>query len=253
MTIESLPAPTFRLDSLQLLRAVAALLVLLYHLATMGVYGWIAADGSPLLPLGFFAAIGFAGVDLFFVISGVVMVVTCFDRFGQPGEAIAFLKRRIVRIYPLYWIVTAAVLALCWLRPELAARDKTGAAAILASLVLWPQTDFPIVAVGWTLVYEMYFYLVFAVIIAAPRRMLPPLLAAWAAATVALLAMWESPDRPLTAQGYLLLPPFASPLVLEFIRRLECPRGRRRRRAWPHAPCAPQSLMWQSSAPFGDA
>jgi peptidoglycan/LPS O-acetylase OafA/YrhL len=206
-----------RLDSLQLLRAAAALLVLLYHLVTMGAFGWITPDGAPTLPLGYFVAIGFAGVDLFFVISGVVMVLTCYDRFGQPGASAEFLVRRALRVYPLYWLATAAVLAICWFAPGLAAREKFDAAGIAKSLALWPQTTFPVVAVGWTLVCEMYFYVVFAVMLLLPRRFLPLLLAGWAAATIALAAAWDVARLPLTGHDRLLIVPPASPLALEFI------------------------------------
>jgi exopolysaccharide production protein ExoZ len=217
MTVDdALPRRT-KLDSLQLLRAAAALLVLLYHLVTIGAFGWMTPDGAPLLPLGYFAAIGFAGVDLFFVISGVVMVLTCYDRCGGRGAAVDFLLRRALRVYPLYWIATAAVLAICWFAPGLAAREKFDATAIAKSLALWPQSTFPVVAVGWTLVCEMYFYVVFAVMMTLPRRFLPLLLASWAVATLALAAAWDIACLPLTGHDRLLIPPPASPLALEFI------------------------------------
>lgn len=206
-----------KLDSLQLLRAAAALLVLLYHLVTVSAFGWITPGGTPSLPLGYFATIGFAGVDLFFVISGVVMVLTCDDRFGQPGASAEFLVRRALRVYPLYWLATAAVLAICWFAPSLAAREKFDAAGIAKSLALWPQATFPVVAVGWTLVCEMYFYVVFAVMLLLPRRFLPLLLACWAVATIAFAAAWDLAHLPLTGHDRLLIPPPASPLALEFI------------------------------------
>jgi exopolysaccharide production protein ExoZ len=200
-----------------MLRAVAALMVLLYHLVNITAFGWKDASGHLVQPARFINHIGFAGVDLFFVISGVVMVVTCFDRFGQPREAAAFLKRRIARIYPLYWVCTAAVIALVWLRPELASRDKFAWPAIVKSLLLWPQEQYPIVALGWTLTFEMFFYLVFAALLMFPRRLMLPALALWAAGTLALFPLFKDPAHRLTPDGHLSLPLFASPLALEFI------------------------------------
>ena len=205
------------MQSVQMLRAVAALMVLLYHLVNTSAFGWFDASGQLVQPARFLSHIGFAGVDLFFVISGVVMVVTCFNRFGQPREAAAFLKRRVARIYPLYWVCTAAVLALVWLRPELASRDKFSWPVIVKSLLLWPQDEYPIVALGWTLTYEMFFYLVFAALLPLPRQWLLPALGVWAAGTLALFPFFTDPAHRLTPDGHLSLPLFASPLALEFI------------------------------------
>jgi peptidoglycan/LPS O-acetylase OafA/YrhL len=200
-----------------MLRAVAALMVLLYHLVNTTAFGWKDAGGQLVQPARFINHIGFAGVDLFFVISGVVMVVTCFNRFGQPRESAAFLRRRVWRVYPLYWICTAAVLGIAWWRPELAARDKFAWSAVVKSLLLWPQAEYPIVALGWTLSYEMFFYLVFAILLLLPRRALPPALAVWAAVTLILFSLFDAPSFRRTHGGRLSLPLYASPLALEFI------------------------------------
>jgi peptidoglycan/LPS O-acetylase OafA/YrhL len=215
VTLES-PGPP-KLASIQAFRAVAALLVLLYHLVNTAAFGWTTADGEPQVLGAVLSAIGPGGVDLFFVISGVVMVLTCYDRFGRPRESARFLRRRVARIYPLYWVVTAGVLAVCWVRPELATRDKFAWPALVKSLLLWPQSAYPVVAVGWTLSYEMFFYLVFAVLLLAPRRLLAPALVLWGAATVALFAMHSEPAMKATPEGHLALPLYASPLALEFI------------------------------------
>jgi exopolysaccharide production protein ExoZ len=217
VTVES-PAPLpLKLSSIQALRAVAALMVLLYHLVNTSAFGWNTSDGK-LYSLGaLISAIGPAGVDLFFVISGVVMVLTCYDRFGSAHESARFLRRRVARIYPLYWVVTAGVLAICWIRPELATRDKFAWPSIVKSLLLWPQSEYPIVAVGWTLSYEMFFYLVFAVLLMMPRRWLAPALAVWAASIIVLFQLHVDPAMKLASDGHLALPLYASPLALEFI------------------------------------
>ncbi|SRR6266571_871351 len=100
------------LQSIQILRAVAALLVLAGHLwATLA---WL---GKPDALPNFVA--GAAGVDLFFVISGFVMVHSSEKFFGQPGGSVQFLLRRLARIVPLYWVATTAALAIALIRSHL--------------------------------------------------------------------------------------------------------------------------------------
>lgn len=211
------------LQSVQMLRAVAATMVLLYHLVTTAAYGWLPGAGASDEARSTFSfaelvrAIGFGGVDLFFVISGVVMVYSSWDHLGEPREVLPFMKRRVARIYPLYWVCTAAVLALVWLQPELASRSKLAWPTVVKSLLLWPQAEYPIVAVGWTLTFEMYFYLVFAAMIALPRRFFGWALTCWAIATLPLFWHFDRPEFRQTADGHLSLPLFASPLALEFI------------------------------------
>ena len=86
-----------KIVTVQALRAVAALAVVIRH---AGFYG-----------VSFLAA----GVDLFFVISGFIMVVSCWPEFGKPCAARRFAVRRIVRIVPLYWLATLLMwLLLCF-------------------------------------------------------------------------------------------------------------------------------------------
>ncbi len=200
-----------------MLRAIAATLVLLYHLVTTSAYGWLTPGAWRLRVAEFVEAIGFAGVDLFFVISGVVMVYSSYDRLGEAREIAPFIKRRVARIYPLYWVCTAAVLALAWMAPNLASREKFATLGILKSFFLWPQHEYPVVAVGWTLTFEMYFYLVFAGMIALPRRALPWALAVWAVITLGLFSIFDQPAYRTSLEGHLSLPLVASPLALEFI------------------------------------
>src|SRR5262245_61954213 len=93
------------LTSVQALRALAALLVLVGHTVS-NINRAAAATGAPTpaivhLPGGF-------GVDLFFAISGFIMVVSSEQLFGLPGAGRTFLERRLVRIVPLYWLATLA-------------------------------------------------------------------------------------------------------------------------------------------------
>ena len=113
-----------------------------------------------------------SGVCVFFVISGFVMYVT--GRNLPPAD---FAWRRIARIVPLYWSVTLAVCALALLAPHALHRTDLTAGYVVQSLSFVPYANpgqggelFPILVPGWTLNYEMAFYLVFALALLAPCR-----------------------------------------------------------------------------------
>ncbi|RQZ39358.1 acyltransferase [Burkholderia sp. Bp9090] len=169
-----------QLHSIQILRAVAALLVAFWHFAAaMPLYhhapAWINTRN--------FAAIGNAGVDLFFVISGFIILHT--HRRDAAGWAAAgrFLKRRVLRIYPLYWMWTTVLVAM-WSAHLVLKSHHATLHYLICSYLLWPAANQdgiwrPFLEQGWTLGYEIYFYLAFAMAIALGlRRLLLPLLAA---------------------------------------------------------------------------
>ncbi len=181
------------LISIQYLRALAALGVVTYHALQWG-------DG------GF--DIGRAGVDVFFVISGLIMWRHAGASGITPG---AFLWRRATRIAPLYWAVTLAVAAVAGVWPTFLPNVRLGWGHLLLSLAFIPHFDpaglpFPMLPPGWTLTYEAIFYLVFALALIAPRRR-----RAWLAAGAL---------GGVVALGVLLKDPFyilgANPLMLEF-------------------------------------
>src|SRR5689334_15104148 len=131
----SYPAPMRKLRSIQVLRAVAACAVVALH-----------AYPEAHAPPGN-AGYGAAGVDLFFVISGFIMAHVAQER--SPGQ---FLRDRLWRIYPLWWI---AVLPWLFMVPR-------GPTFIVSSLSLWPIYAggyyVPVLKVGWTLSFELMFY-----------------------------------------------------------------------------------------------
>lgn len=178
-----------KLQSIQVLRGAAALLVVLYHARSLEMTG-IASAGSLEKPLinGLFAS-GFAGVDLFFVISGFIMVwVTEATRNG-PATSSDFLFARLTRIYPVWWVAAALGLLYAVISGELLLFDvqqglktpggNTEINYLLKSFLLVPQEEFPILAIGWSLVHEVYFYIVFALILFLPRRFMAWALLAW--------------------------------------------------------------------------
>ena len=141
--------------NIQALRALAVYLVVLVHTRSI-------LNGTPgqSLPLGF----GLSGVDIFFVISGLIMVVTTDHREFRPGD---FIWHRIVRIVPLYWLMTLLVFGVALVAPTLVQATKPSPVELLKSLFFIPFVKSngllqPIVFVGWTLNCEMFFYVLFA-------------------------------------------------------------------------------------------
>lgn len=169
-----------RLQNIQALRGVAVLSVLFFHLVVIErKYG----GANTLLPD--WLQFGMFGVDLFFVISGFVMVTVTRGIFRAPNRAFQFLYHRVSRIYPLYWVYTTLALAVFLVQPTWVNSSQGNLVDIPASYLLLPSDLLPLVQVGWTLVHEMYFYLVFfLILLLLPERFLVPATLAWGAVIV---------------------------------------------------------------------
>ncbi|WP_374468797.1 acyltransferase family protein [Phenylobacterium sp.] len=181
--------------SIQYLRGFAAFGVLVFH----------AAERA-----GGHFGLGAAGVDVFFVISGFIMwVVTC----RRPPSPAQFLIRRAQRIVPLYWGLTLLVVGVALSAPWIFPAMEVTAEAVVKSLFFVPYRDHtglvaPLVIPGWTLNYEMFFYVLFAAGLLAPVRLRPWLVSA---ALLALVAI-----RPLGDVQNPLWATYTNPLLLEF-------------------------------------
>ena len=185
----------------QILRGIAASLVVLHHNSlTMAIR---AHDTH----LGFSA--GQSGVDVFFTISGFVMVLVTASSWGRSGVAVPFLIRRIIRVVPLYWIFTALKILLILLLPSLVINTVMTPWHVAASFLFIPtHFFFPILQVGWTLSYEMLFYLLFTGLLfmcVRPVAWLSVLLTILAIAGLYRTEAWGAPT--------ILL----SPLLVEFV------------------------------------
>lgn len=196
-------ASTTYFSTIQVLRGVAALLVVLYHLVDAErIYG-----RGPMLLDGV-ARLGFAGVDVFFVISGFVMTTIAAGKFASRMNAVTFLYRRAVRILPLYWLFTAVIVVVMVAVPhalDASYRDKS----VVASFLLWPQAGLPLLQVGWTLIYEAFFYVMMAFSIAfISESRVPIFLFVWALCVFALQFV------PLARPWQVVI---ASPMAWEFI------------------------------------
>lgn len=148
-----------KLHHLQALRGVAANLVVLDH-------GFSAMIKYGAVPAHFQAAswhLGEMGVTMFFVISGFIMTYTSYDAMGKAGAPYLFLEKRIIRVVPLYWVATLLAFILFFIagRPD-------GVGNLVKSLLFIPyyadgSADIrPVLGQGWTINYEIFFYLIFA-------------------------------------------------------------------------------------------
>jgi peptidoglycan/LPS O-acetylase OafA/YrhL len=187
--------------NLQLLRGVAALMVVLIHMQ-----GLLA----PALPASAFGGSLHAGVDIFFVISGFVMVYVTERR---PASGLRFLLDRLIRIVPVYWLFTTLFLAVALGLPWLGAIPHPVERYFISLLFLpsgAPPDFMPLIYVGWTLNLEMYFYLIFAIGLASrlPRNGRLALVGGLIAipATVSIFV------PPGTLWGF-----YGNPIVLEFL------------------------------------
>ncbi len=192
--------------SVQALRAIAALFVVLYHSTVL------LHDRS--LPRQTYTwENGNSGVDLFFVISGFIMVLSS-QRLRQQADGWSkFVQSRLIRVAPLYWLATAAKLALIMAVPALALHTRTNGWNAAASFLFLPSCDaaghvVPILAIGWTLSFEMLFYAAFAAALFLslnPLLVVAPAMAALAALSLARQASWPA------------VTVLADPIVLEFV------------------------------------
>lgn len=184
---------TERLVSVQVLRAAAAGAVVFAHLwPDFAAHG--ASDQFPNFILGA------AGVDLFFVISGFVMAYTAEPLFRQNGAPAAFLTRRLIRIVPLYWLATTGVLVTyLFTAPNLSAHNLTWS-NVAGSYLFIPLerpdgTAAPILGVGWTLNFEMFFYVIFAAATLLPRRLAVLAVTTFFVIAINLPIAWPYPFR----------------------------------------------------------
>lgn len=172
-------------------------MVVLHH-----AYNRATADHSGAM--GHIFATGAAGVHIFFVISGFVMMHVALNDRGECFDAGGFIKRRLIRIYPIYWIFCALTIAAAAL---IVPGYKSSEHVSLGAALLLP--GYGILNQGWTLTFEVYFYLLFAVFWKAGRLWGMCALSAIFLACVAV-GFAIKPTNPMA----LLV---TSPLLLEFI------------------------------------
>jgi len=178
---------TERLCALQVLRALAAGAVIFSHAQDT----YITKVASAWLPLSSFA-LGDLGVKLFFCISGFMIAGAGARMAPGAGSVAEFAWRRVVRVVPLYWAVTFVYAAkLAW------QGDPPTVGELTSSLSFIAHNEYvirPILGVGWTLNFEMFFYAVFAFSLFLDRK----LRGSWVAACFLIMFVmkWDGLTAP---------------------------------------------------------
>ncbi|MDE9457916.1 acyltransferase family protein [Xenorhabdus bovienii] len=135
------------INSIQMLRGIAAILVLLFH------YRYEPSTEFPNSIYNFFN--GSIGVDLFFVISGFIIYHVSKDSPNGLKPAYKFIIKRMVRVLPPYYIIT--VIFLLFIGND-ANKLINSIAFIPSSNNEAPFYGYPLLVVGWSLNYEILFY-----------------------------------------------------------------------------------------------
>lgn len=207
------PAQTDKLVLVQILRAVAAGLVVVHH-AQHEAALLAARTGAAFAPAAWLPWP--AGVDVFFVISGFIIVHASTPFYGRADGRRRFAAHRVARLVPLYWLVSAAYLGLGLAAPSVLGGQGGGpdAGAILASFLFVPTARpdgsvLPLYGLGWTLNYEMAFYALFALGLGFGRRGAVAWIALALGALVLAARLVPAPPVPLAFWG--------DPIVLEFV------------------------------------
>lgn len=128
------------------------------------------------------SSFGDAGVPFFFVLSGFIVTRAHLPDFDHPERIPAYLLKRTVRIYPMYWLVFAMTCLFVWLLPASRTTLPADAIVLIKALLLIRQdpavvggTGAPVVFVAWTLQYEMVFYMAMALVLLRRWLLLLPL------------------------------------------------------------------------------
>ena len=205
--------------SIQFLRFVAAASVVIYHAHAGLATGLVEATSAEA---AYWLRFGAVGVHVFFVISGYIMYLTNFAR-PVPFSTQRFLARRLIRVYPTYWSFVALYLAaeaLLGTLPDLDGARLTG------MLALAPDDAPRVIGPAWTLSYEIFFYLVFGLVMRLGERLGPIVLTLLFLAAIGIGRVLH----PSTMAGFVA----TNPLLLEFVAGVWIARltGRGRAPGW---------------------
>jgi peptidoglycan/LPS O-acetylase OafA/YrhL len=148
--------PSKKLETLEVLRAFAALSVVAFHASQQPYFRGYADSLHPLLAFGKY------GVQVFFVLSGFIILFIHGKDLGRPEKTSNYFYRRWLRIWPLYAALTLIQVAG---KPFIPGREGDSFNQMMTSLFFLDLEEAPIITVGWTLVHEAFFYLTFGVLI----------------------------------------------------------------------------------------
>lgn len=215
-----------KLSLIQIGRAFAASSVVICH-TLHEAEKWPDVDPR-LVAFSHYMPFG-SGVDIFFVISGFVMYYISQSKHETPGYWRTFAENRVTRIVPVYWFFTLIMVALLAAMPQAFDSARFEPWQIIRSFFFLPGPHFefgmPILALGWTLNLEMYFYALFALSLALVGRHAVPVLSAFLIATVAL--------HPVLARtGFFPLEFWSQPIILDFVAGMGLAALRHRGTSW---------------------
>lgn len=199
-------APKQNFYLIQALRFLAALMVVCCHatfytqerlLSSVAVFG-----------------LGSNGVPLFFVISGFVIVLASQKLINDKNGWKKFAAKRIIRIVPLYWMLTSFKIVVMAFSAGLILHSNIDFTKILQSFFFIPPLNIdgqiqPILGVGWTLNFEMFFYLLFT--IAILLRINTLLFSGIIMIALTVLSFFKTPEWPVAISFY------ANPIVINFL------------------------------------
>ncbi len=211
-----------KLESLQALRGVAALLVLLFHYRfylrgddESGTTIWDALFGW-----------GIIGVDIFFIISGFIMVYTTQHYMQGCSSAKRFLLNRAIRIIPLYYFGLLVAFLFGGAMSTFHYPEKVQNLLSALTFTVYKTSVTPhyiddggMYNIRWTLNYEIYFYLAFALCLMMRHRILA--LICWGGLMTCVIPALAGFQPTLSVQGYDFQTPtiafITNPLLLEFL------------------------------------
>lgn len=187
------------------MRGIAAVMVVIFHAVSFMV---IYKNYDSPIPHYILAT----GVDIFFVISGYLMVKTTDKYKNSRLDWKLFLYKRLTRIAPMYWLITIAISTAILYKPSISEK-QIDIAFFIKSLLFIPtyipgsDVQSTILPVGWTLVYEMFFYITFATLTAVNYK----------AGLTILIAFFFFLcfSHKIMDNYYLSL--YSNPIILEFI------------------------------------
>ncbi|GGF25856.1 acyltransferase [Halobacillus andaensis] len=157
-----------RLSLVQISRAIAILFVLLGH-ANIVFYSGIGYDW---FQMGQWERTG--GVDFFFIVTGFMIFYLYHNKAGVKGASIDFIKKRAIRIYPLYWIFTLLALAAVYVIPSIG--EPYSMDVILKSIFTLPTE--PVLSSAWSLSHIVFFYFLFSTYLFKPN-LFKPIIMLW--------------------------------------------------------------------------
>lgn len=194
------------LHSIQAARGIAAMAVAAFHLTLLMAeprYG-----GAPVF--GAWTSRGNLGVDFFFVLSGFIILMAHHREIGRPEALANYFRRRIVRLFPTYWVYTAVFCALVFLGFGAASTVPTTAGEWFSTIFLVRISSFEMpITPAWTLVHEWGFYVIFGVLI-FNRTLGFVALAAWLIPALFVFSFPEEGQRDWVTTYF-------SPLNLNFL------------------------------------